>query len=144
MLLPLYACPHTTIYASSFYYMCVLILQRLAEKEELELHASSAICVSSYYYIRVSSCYFMAQHLAEKADGLLQLHASSAICVSSYYYIRVSSCYCMVQRLAEKEEMELHAARERIASLKKGNARHLEQMRRQAAAVYCRHAAAVY
>ena len=50
----------------------------------------------------------------------------------------------MVQRLAEKEEMELHAARERIASLKKGNARHLEQMRRQATAVYCRQATAVH
>ena len=60
----------------------------------------------------------------------MELHASSAICVSSYHYIRVSSSYYMVQRLAEKEEMELHAARERIASLKKGNARHLEQMRR--------------
>ena len=56
------------------------------------------------------------------------------LCVSSYHYVcpHTTTCVLILQRLAEKEEMELLAARERIASLKKGNARHLEQMRRQA------------
>jgi hypothetical protein len=55
----------------------VVLLQRLAEKEELELHASPAICVSSYY-IRVSSSSYMVQH---HASGRECGRTSAAACV---------------------------------------------------------------
>jgi len=68
-----YSCPHTTIYLSSYYYICVLIL----------------LYVSSYYYIcphttiYVSSYYFMRPH--------------TTICVLILLYVSTYYCICVIR-----------------------------------------------
>ena len=107
VLILLYVCPHTPVTPICYSYMCVLILLHVCP--HTTMCVLMLLCVSSYSYM----CVLML---------LLLLY----VCPHTTTYVLI------LQRLAEKEEMELHAARERIASLKKGNARHLEQMRRQA------------
>jgi hypothetical protein len=79
-------CPHTTIYVSSYCYICVLIL--------LYMCPHTAIYVSSYFYICVLILLYMCPHTEnlEPAFGSLQVPPTSAICllyVSSYYNICV-------------------------------------------------------
>ena len=64
---------HTAIYASSYCYICVLIL--------LYMRPHTTISLSSYYYICVRILLYMCQHTTIYVLILLQ--------VSSYYYICV-------------------------------------------------------
>jgi len=87
----LHVCPHTTIYVSAYYYMCVLIL--------LCMCPHTTTCVSSYCYMCVLMILSVCPHTA-----IRDLCVRILLCVSSYCYmcphdtICVSSYCCMALR----------------------------------------------
>ena len=90
-------CPHTTIYVSSYYSVCVFItscvlipLYLYAAGILLHMRAHTTIYVTSYYYtcphttIYVFSCVLMLVSRRHPTP-----YASSLLYVSSYYYVCV-------------------------------------------------------
>jgi hypothetical protein len=73
----LYVCPHTTIYLSSYDYMCVRIPLHMCPYTAMYIY-SSAICVRIPLYVS-SYCHIKMLLAAE----------DSATCVSAYHYIFV-------------------------------------------------------
>ncbi len=67
VLILLYMCPHTAMYVSSYYYVCVVILLYMSLLVYFCPHTN--LCVSSYYYIcphttiYVSSYYSVCVHM---------------------------------------------------------------------------------
>jgi hypothetical protein len=56
----LYMCPHTTIYVSSYYYICVLILRYMcAEMEQPLMHQQ---CVLILLYMCPHTAIYITQH----------------------------------------------------------------------------------
>ena len=85
VLILLYMCPRDTISASSYYYVCVLIL--LSSYYNMCPH--TAICVSSNYYIFVLILLYMCPHTTMYIHILLYMCPHTTTYVSSYYCICV-------------------------------------------------------
>jgi len=87
VLILIYVCPYTAI-VFSYCYICVLIL--------LYMCPHTAIDVSSYYAC-VLICVLMLQHI------LLYMYPHTAIYVSSYYSVCVLICVLMLQHMCPHE-----------------------------------------
>jgi hypothetical protein len=95
---------HTTIYVSSHYYICVLILLHPRQEGSgtrcicvrilLYMCPHTTIYVSSFYYICVLILLYMCPHTTIYASSYCYIRApgavvASAVYVSAYYYICV-------------------------------------------------------
>jgi hypothetical protein len=93
----------TTIYVSSYCYICVLILLYMSRHTTIYVSSycymcrHTAICVSSYCYICVLMLLYMCPHTAMYVCVLILLCMCphSAMYVSSYCYLRVLILLCM-------------------------------------------------
>jgi hypothetical protein len=69
--IPLYMCPHTSIYVSSCHYMCphtakyVPVRTRIAQTPHTSMYPHTTIYVSSYLHIRVLMPQYMCSHTAK-------------------------------------------------------------------------------
>jgi hypothetical protein len=80
-------CPHTTMYVSSYYYVCVLILICMCSHTNV-MH-TVYLCVSSYYFIRllkllhVSSYYYTCPHSTIYVDSCYFLSSAAPSFISN-------------------------------------------------------------
>ncbi len=78
---PIYMCPHNSMYVSSCYYICALIL--------LYVCPHTTVFVPSYYCICVLVLLYMSPHSTVYVSSYYYICVFILLYVSSYYYIFV-------------------------------------------------------